>query len=566
MKSFNRGARAPIPAWRWAAGLFIACLAGSVVLAVSYVVSRNSQDDELLATQARAVSATVEVLVHDAGDQARAVAALFHSSEYVTAAEFNRFVEDVGLTPGMFGLGFVAVVDHADLADFERILEANHPGAFVFEIDEVEQQPIPVPERDTYYPIQFLWTTEGLPGLGFDVSSDMEFASAIDRTLKTGGLTASGFLDFPGLPEGGSWVIFEPVFGSDGEMVGMVAAAMDLGVFLAAAIPAGAETELDLKIHDINVGVPLAPENALSESIRAANRAWRVDVIPLGGASQVWGALAFVAGGLFTGTALGLAVLAVTARLRQRREVDELRSLDRQKDDFLATVSHELRTPLTSIVGFADALREGNGQLSRADQVEMIDFIADEADAMEGIVQDLLVVARLQQHGVVPITCRAIDDLAAEVRKIADQAAIVRSSPTTVSGNASAFADPARLRQILRNLFDNSVRHGLPPIEVTIQADGEQVRVRVQDSGPGVGVAEVPRLFDRYRSGPNPEGLPSSTGIGLWLSRELARLMGGDLCLIGTGKGAAFELTLPVTGGGQCAIEPSTLAEQAVGF
>jgi signal transduction histidine kinase len=76
----------------------------------------------------------------------------------------------------------------------------------------------------------------------------------------------------------------------------------------------------------------------------------------------------------------------------------------------------------------------------------------------------------------------------------------------------------------------------------------------------------VPHLFDRYRSGANPEGLPTSTGIGLWLSRELARLMGGDLRWVGNGQGAAFELTLPATGGGQCAIEPSPLAEQAVGF
>jgi signal transduction histidine kinase len=185
---------------------------------------------------------------------------------------------------------------------------------------------------------------------------------------------------------------------------------------------------------------------------------------------------------------------------------------------------------------------------------------------MEGIVQDLLVVARLHQGGSVPISCRVVDDLAAEVERIADQAAIVRSSPITVTGNAAVLVDPARLRQIVRNLFDNAVRHGLPPIEVTMEEDGDQVRMRVQDSGPGVAAADVPRLFDRYRSGPNPEGLPSSTGIGLWLSRELARLMGGDLRLVSSDKGAVFELTLPVGGGGEGAAESSALVDRAVGF
>jgi signal transduction histidine kinase len=536
--------------------LFVICVVGSSIAALSYSVSQAHRDEELLATRAEAMSATVAVIIHDAADHASAVTALFRASVHVTESEFTSFVEDIGLTEGMFGIGFVAAVNQADLVRFEAQLGSSHPGVFVFEVDE--GQPVPVGERNTYYPIQFFWSVDDLPAWGFDAGSDPEFAAAIERTLKTGQLTASGFLAFPASGKEG-WVISQPVFRADGTVQGMVVTAMHLDAVLAAALLPGLEGNVELAIHDLTGGAPRSPEGAWSESVRAANRTWQIDVLPTGGSSNLWAAVLIISVGIVMGAALAAAVLAVSARLRHQREVEKMRSLDRQKDDFLATVSHELRTPLTSIVGFADALREANVELSRADQVEMIEFIADEADAMEGIVQDLLVVARLQQGGVVPVTCRVIQDLAAEVSRI-------RSSPTTVSGNAAAFADPARLRQIIRNLFDNSVRHGLPPIEVTIEADGEQARVRVQDSGPGIGAAAVPQLFDRYRSGPNHEGLPTSTGIGLWLSRELARLMGGDLRLVGTGKGAAFELTLPVSGGGECAIEPSTLAEQAVGF
>ncbi|MDP2624541.1 MAG: ATP-binding protein [Actinomycetota bacterium] len=74
----------------------------------------------------------------------------------------------------------------------------------------------------------------------------------------------------------------------------------------------------------------------------------------------------------------------------------------------------------------------------------------------------------------------------------------------------------------------------------------------------------VPELFDRDRSGPSLDGLPSSTGIGLWLSHELARLMGGDLRFLGSTGGAAFELSLPVSGGGVCAVPQ--IEPEAVGF
>ena len=229
-----------------------------------------------------------------------------------------------------------------------------------------------------------------------------------------------------------------------------------------------------------------------------------------------------------------------TSHTRQRRELAQLRRLDRQKDDFLATVSHELRTPLTSIVGFSDALRDDDG-FDRSERREMVEFIAEEATAMEGIVQDLLVAARLQQGGVVPISIGIVADLAVEAQRIARQVAVIRSAPTTVVGTAAVMADSARVRQIIRNLIDNAARHGKPPVEVTIEERNGRVGMVVTDHGTGVPESAVESLFDRYRSGPNPDGSRASTGIGLWLSRELARLMGGDLYHLG---GSAFELVL----------------------
>jgi len=545
--------------WRWALAVFVLSLMITGFLAVRHVVSARNADEALLETRGQAVALNIESIVRDAGSQAAAVAALFRASEEVTEPEFNRFVEDIGLGEGMVGLGFVVIVAAGDLEAFEADLQKRSPGAFVFEM--AENGPVPVAARPIYYPVKYFYSNRALPIWGYDAGTDEGFLAAIDRAIAGNESTASALLGFPGQSGVSGLVTFEPTFDGKGDLIGLVASAIDLTEVLGVAAPMGLGEEVDLHLHDVSTGsLPAIPDGAWTYSIAAEDRAWRLDVTPANPRSQLWAGLGIFGLGLISSVALALVVFGFGARVQHRREVEELKLLDRQKDDFLATVSHELRTPLTSIVGFADALRNANGHLSGAEKIEMIDFIADEAESMEGIVQDLLVVARLHQGGTVPISCRRIDDLAAEVTRIADQTAATRHHPTTISGTASATADAARLRQILRNLFDNAVRHGSPPIAVRIDDDGAWVRMTVQDSGRGVQPDQVPGLFDRYRSGPNPEGLPTSTGIGLWLSRELARLMGGELQFLGSGGGATFEISLPIAGGGACAAQPEALA------
>lgn len=527
---------------RWALTVFVVVVIASALVAVGYVVSSRNRDRTLLATQARTVAVGMEATVDHFADHSRAVAALYAASEEVTESEFTAFQEEIGLHDGMFGVGFIRVIAAEELSGFESALALSHPGAFVFELAGLEQ--VPVGDRDVYYPIEFFYSLDDLPAWGFDAATDEEFGAAVDRILAEPAPTASGLLAFPGRIGVDGWVMFEPAFDIHGDFVGVVAVAMDLGEVLAATAPMGVGSSVDLRVVDLSAGsVTPPPENAWTETISAADRLWRLDVIPLRTSSYLWAGIGLFLVGLAAAAAFAFAVVALGARLRQRREMEELRSLDRQKDDFLATVSHELRTPLTSILGFADAL--GSVEFSDGERSEMMGYIGDEAKAMEGIVQDLLVVARLQQGGNVPISCEPLADLADEVAGIAAQMSGVRVLPVTITGNGSAIADPARLRQILRNLFDNSVRHGRPPIDVSIHEDRGQVRIVVHDDGDGISPAVASTLFDRYRSGPNPDGLPTSTGIGLWLSRELARLMGGDLRVLPAVGGAAFELSIP---------------------
>jgi signal transduction histidine kinase len=111
-------------------------------------------------------------------------------------------------------------------------------------------------------------------------------------------------------------------------------------------------------------------------------------------------------------------------------------------------------------------------------------------------------------------------------------------------GETAVIADRARLRQIIRNLLANAVRHGAPPFEIDVTRKGPRVELTVRDGGPGVSLEMQSVIFDKYRAA-RRDGQPASTGIGLWLSRELARLMGGDLTLAPSTSGAVFVLTLP---------------------
>ena len=252
MRWIRRGAGLAGTAGRWAVAVFVVVAVASALVAVGYVVSARSRDRTLLATQGQTVSLTVEGLVDHAVDHATAISALYGASDHVTEREFLDFVAHIGLTEGMFGVGFIRVIGAAELPAFERALSRSHPEAFVFEVDGIEQRPVGA--REEYYPIEFFYSVDELPAWGFDAATDPEFAGAVDRIRANPVPTASGMLAFPGRPDLDGWVMFEPAFNGSGAFVGVVATAMDLGEMLAAAAPMGVGSSVDLRIVDLSAG------------------------------------------------------------------------------------------------------------------------------------------------------------------------------------------------------------------------------------------------------------------------------------------------------------------------
>ncbi len=219
----------------------------------------------------------------------------------------------------------------------------------------------------------------------------------------------------------------------------------------------------------------------------------------------------------------------------------QLLELDAAKDDFLRGVSHNLQTPLTSIRAYAEQLDE-----ARPDR--RLGIIAEQSERLSRMVRQLLTVTRLEAGTLRPRS--EVVSLGTRVRKAWEALGVDdRAFELHDEGRGwLAVADPDQLDQVLWALLDNAVKYGAgSPIQATIAAApaDRSVRLTIADGGPGVAEADRERLFTRFERGTDaaPDG---GSGLGLYVSRELCRAMGGDLVLEppAPGRGAAFTIVL----------------------
>lgn len=217
-----------------------------------------------------------------------------------------------------------------------------------------------------------------------------------------------------------------------------------------------------------------------------------------------------------------------------------LESLIESKDRLVASVSHELRTPLTGVIGLAAMIREGADDVLDEESRTMLDLIVEQGNELANIIEDLLTHARAEAGTLTVRSGRF--DLTAEAAIVS--AAHQLDPPSC--GPVWAFADPLRTRQVLRNLITNARRYGGPTIRMVVQADAGQVSIAVVDDGIGVPDTKGASIFDPYLSAHDQRGQPGSVGLGLSVSRTIARLMDGDLTYARRDGHTWFTLTLPV--------------------
>jgi two-component system sensor histidine kinase KdpD len=236
-----------------------------------------------------------------------------------------------------------------------------------------------------------------------------------------------------------------------------------------------------------------------------------------------------------------VSVVDVTEMNNTRRSLEQ--SL-KSKDELIATVSHELRTPLTTVVGLSTELSDAYDEFSTEEARDLLQMIADQSMEVATIVEDLLVAARAES-GTLKVSNAPVD-LHMETKTTLRGLDIEQEVDChTVGVVPTVYADSGRVRQILRNLLVNAKRYGTPPVRMVVLERGEAVCVEVRDHGEPIAKDEVDKIFDRYYRARQTPGVTASVGLGLTVSRELARLMGGDLTYHHDGE-SVFTLSLPL--------------------
>jgi signal transduction histidine kinase len=249
-------------------------------------------------------------------------------------------------------------------------------------------------------------------------------------------------------------------------------------------------------------------------------------------------------------TRLAQYALSITAALDRVNLTSRIRALEKAKSDFLNIASHELRGPMTIIKGYLTMLEAGSlGELPpKASSV--LPLLIAKSDEITWMLEQMLEAARLEEGrlelnkkrgDVVELTDRAIDGVKM----------LLRGHELNVDEPAEpvqADLDPDRFQMVVRNLLSNAAKYSPAGSGITVRIrrkDG-MATVAVIDRGVGISPDDQLKLFTRFGRLQNAQHV-QGTGLGLWLSREIARMHGGDVTVRSdAGRGSTFVLAVPL--------------------
>lgn len=502
--------------------------------------------EETVANAGELLKDSISSAVTEVVDELVAVAGLYEASELVERDEFIHFVMKLGVETGMQGISYAPRLGADDVPDFLAGVRETVPDYTMHEFDTLGQ-PVPAPARDMHVPLQWVHPEEAWGGpYGFDMMSLPVLASTLDEAGE--GVAATPFLQLPGQDDAGSLVLLQPVDrAGTSEVAGYAVALVEIDEFLEAHLPGAIDTTVEWDVSDGNTEPDVAsPE--WTTTFEVAGDPWQLAVSGIPGTSTAAdpsSALLVLITGVVASLLAAFGVSTYRQRTESAAEVERLQELSHAKDRFLASVGHELRTPLTGVVGFTSLLRDPDSELTGEEREKMIESIARESTDLAAIIDDLLVAARSELE-MVTVASETVDlrQLVEGVLPSARDEKARNVSVITDEDEVRAIGDPARIRQIVRNLFVNAGRYGGEEIEVRLARDAGEVVLQMADNGVGVPPGEWERIFEPYQRAHTIETMPAALGIGLSVSRHLSRIMGGDLTYRHEDGWSVFELRL----------------------
>ena len=234
------------------------------------------------------------------------------------------------------------------------------------------------------------------------------------------------------------------------------------------------------------------------------------------------------------------------------RDISRLKQLEDVRREFVANVSHELRTPLSIFHGYLENLIDAPA-MPRKEQAEILEILRKHSGRLNALLEDLLTIARLEsRHEKIEKRNLSLCDLLQGAA--VDWAGKVREKKLTLLVEATRdlpriCADPLRLEQVLNNLIENAVKYTNAGGQICLRATslGEQVELRIEDTGSGIPPADLAHIFERfYRADKARSREQGGTGLGLSIVKHIVQLHGGTVTAESSyGKGTAIILRLP---------------------
>ncbi len=263
-----------------------------------------------------------------------------------------------------------------------------------------------------------------------------------------------------------------------------------------------------------------------------------------------------------------LLVKSVNREIKQKEELARLaknlenanarlRELDKQKSEFVSIASHQLRSPLAAIRGYASMVLEGSFGKVEEKMSEPLNRIADSAKMMNESVEDFLSVSRIEggnmKYELADFNLRDLaENITDDLRPEGFKKGLLLLYKTELTSQGLVHADKGKAQQILHNLINNSLKYtpkGTVTVFVHDDIHSKKIIVDIIDTGIGMSNDTIHSLFEKFTRAKNANTVNiKGTGLGLFVAREMARAMGGDVIAHsdGEGHGSRFEFFLPV--------------------
>jgi signal transduction histidine kinase len=241
---------------------------------------------------------------------------------------------------------------------------------------------------------------------------------------------------------------------------------------------------------------------------------------------------------------------------RRTHELSEanirLQELDRLKSMFIASMSHELRTPLNSIIGFTGIMVKGMAGEINAEQKKQLGMVQDSARHLLALINDVIDISKVEAGKIeAGVSTFNLADIVREVGNTTGPSAQEQGLILNIKvpGSISITSDERRIKQIVMNLVSNAIKFtDEGRVDLTVEQKGTIVEVRVRDTGIGIRKEDLDQLFRPFGRVAVPGRLTEGTGLGLYLSKKLARFIGGDITAESEPhKGSVFTFSFPIT-------------------